>query len=188
MHNVEQWKVCSTCKRPIAFGATYYQCSVSTCNRSRTALFFCKVECWDAHLPMMRHREAWAETAHAPTRQEWERAQAEEQASRAGTERAGLDARATPTKLEERTVNEAVGEKANEASTTNSSDSSAPHDVLVVVSKLKSYIKAKSGMNTSDGIIEVLSDHLRRIADQAMESAKSDGRKTVLDRDIRPLT
>jgi len=86
-------------------------------------------------------------------------------------------------------VNEAAGEKASEASSTNaSSQSETPRDVLVVVSKLKSYIKAKSGMNTSDGIIEVLSDHLRRIADQAMESARSDGRKTVLDRDIRPLT
>lgn len=139
------------------------------------AFFFCNLECWDAHLPMMRHREAWAETAHAPTREEWQRAQAEEAA-------------ATTTKLEERTVNEAVGEKASEASSSTSSDSEAPRDVLVVVSKLKSYIKAKSGMNTSDGIIEVLSDHLRRIADQAMESARSDGRKTVLDRDIRPLT
>jgi hypothetical protein len=175
LHNSEQWKVCSTCKRPIAFGASYYQCSVSTCNRSRTALFFCNVECWDAHLPMMRHREAWAETAHAPTREEWERSRAEEAA-------------ATTTKLEERTVNEAAGEKASEASSNTSGQSEAPRDVLVVVSKLKSYIKAKSGMNTSDGIIEVLSDHLRRIADQAIESAKSDGRKTVLDRDIRPLT
>jgi hypothetical protein len=127
---------------------------------------------------MMRHREAWAETAHAPTREEWERSRAEEAA-------------ATTTKLEERTVNEAAGEKASEASEASSNtsgQSDAPRDVLVVVSKLKSYIKAKSGMNTSDGIIEVLSDHLRRIADQAIESAKSDGRKTVLDRDIRPLT
>jgi hypothetical protein len=125
---------------------------------------------------MMRHREAWAETVHAPTREEWQRARAEEAA-------------ATTTKLEERTVNEAAGEKASEASSTSvSPQSDTPRDVLVVVSKLKSYIKAKSGMNTSDGIIEVLSDHLRRIADQAMESARSDGRKTVLDRDIRPLT
>lgn len=84
-------------------------------------------------------------------------------------------------------MNEAVGEKATESGTNNTSGE-APHDVLVVVSKLKSYIKAKSGMNTSDGIIEVLSDHLRKIADQAMESARSDGRKTVLDRDIRPIT
>lgn len=137
---------------------------------------------------MMRHREAWAETVHAPSRQEWESARAEEQASRLGTERAELEATATPTKLEERIVNEAVGEKASESGTSTSSGNEAPHDVLVVVSKLKAYIKAKSGMNTSDGIIEVLSDHLRRIADQAIESAKSDGRKTVLDRDIRPLT
>jgi hypothetical protein len=62
----------------------------------------------------------------------------------------------------------------------------APREVLIVVSKLKSYIKAKSGMNTSDGIVPVLSDLIRDIADRAIESARSDGRKTVLDRDVKP--
>jgi len=57
--------------------------------------------------------------------------------------------------------------------------------VLVVISKVKSYIRAKSGMNTSDGIVPVLSDHVRRLLDQAIEAAKADGRKTVLDRDLK---
>src|ERR1051325_9089977 len=63
----DQFKLCSTCRKPIPFGASYYQCSVSTCQRAKTALFFCSVECWDAHLPMMRHREAWAERVKAPS-------------------------------------------------------------------------------------------------------------------------
>ena len=64
----------------------------------------------------------------------------------------------------------------------------AAREVLIVVSKLKSYIKAQSGMNTSDAIVPVLSDLVRRVCDQAIESARSDGRKTVLDRDIKPPT
>ena len=42
-------------------------------------------------------------------------------------------------------------------------------------------------MNTSDGILEKLSDHLRALADIGMESAASEGRKTVLARDIPDL-
>lgn len=60
------WKKCSACKKPIAFGATYYVCSVSTCNRARTGLVFCDVSCWDVHLPVARHRKAWAEERTAP--------------------------------------------------------------------------------------------------------------------------
>ena len=63
----DQWKPCSLCRKPIAFGQVYYVCSVSTCNRKRTALAFCSVECWDAHLPEARHREAWAEEQRAPS-------------------------------------------------------------------------------------------------------------------------
>jgi hypothetical protein len=57
--------------------------------------------------------------------------------------------------------------------------------VLIVISKVKAYIRAKSGMNTSDGIVPVLSDHVRKLLDQAIENAKADGRKTVLERDVK---
>lgn len=67
-----------------------------------------------------------------------------------------------------------------------SADDNVPRDVLIVVSKLKAYIKAKSGMNTSDAIVPALSDIVRDLCDRAIESARSDGRKTVLDRDIKP--
>lgn len=60
------WKRCSICKKDIRFGATYYVCNVSTCNRKRTGLTFCSVECWDGHLGMARHRESWAEERTAP--------------------------------------------------------------------------------------------------------------------------
>jgi histone H3/H4 len=60
----------------------------------------------------------------------------------------------------------------------------ADQEVLVVVSKLKSYIKEKSGMNTSGGAAAVISDAVRRMCDEAIERARSDGRKTVMDRDF----
>jgi len=57
-------------------------------------------------------------------------------------------------------------------------------EILVVVSKLKSYIKSRSGMNTSGAVVGVLSDAVRSLCDDAIERARSDGRKTVKDRDF----
>ncbi|MCM2322721.1 MAG: hypothetical protein NDJ90_05630 [Oligoflexia bacterium] len=57
-------------------------------------------------------------------------------------------------------------------------------EVLVVASKLKNYIRTKSGMNTSSAVMEALSNKIRQLCDQAIESAKSEGRKTVMDRDF----
>jgi len=57
-------------------------------------------------------------------------------------------------------------------------------EVLVVASKIKGYIKNKGDMKTSANVLDVLSDKLRAMCDQAIESARSDGRKTVLDRDF----
>lgn len=57
-------------------------------------------------------------------------------------------------------------------------------EVLVVVSKLKNYIRAQSGMNTSGGVAEVLSARLRKLCDEAIENARKDGRKTVMERDV----
>jgi histone H3/H4 len=57
-------------------------------------------------------------------------------------------------------------------------------EILVVVSKLKGYIKSKSGMNTAGSVAEVLSEAVRSLCDDAMERARSDGRKTVKDRDF----
>ncbi len=57
-------------------------------------------------------------------------------------------------------------------------------EVLIVASKLKNYIRAKSGINTSAAVMEALSAKVRGLCDQAIESAKRDGRKTVMDRDF----
>lgn len=73
------WRKCSSCKKDVNFGATYWACNVSTCNRSRTFLVFCKVSCWDAHLGMLRHRDSWAEEKIAPTKEFWAKVEAGEE-------------------------------------------------------------------------------------------------------------
>ena len=62
----ESWKTCSSCKKPIEFNTAYWICSVSTCNQKRTGWIFCKVECWDAHVPKMSHRQCWAVECKSP--------------------------------------------------------------------------------------------------------------------------
>ena len=59
-----------------------------------------------------------------------------------------------------------------------------PHEVLIVASRLKEYVRARVGYNTSDRVLEPLSDIVRRIIDEAIDNARRDGRMTVLDRDI----
>ena len=63
-------------------------------------------------------------------------------------------------------------------------EESSGDEVLVVASKLKNYIKGKSGMNTSAAVMEALSAKIRQLCDQAVENAKREGRKTVMDRDF----
>jgi hypothetical protein len=58
------------------------------------------------------------------------------------------------------------------------------NEILVVASKLKNYIRSKSGMNTSASVMEVVSDRIRQMCDQAIENASNDKRKTVKDRDF----
>jgi len=58
------------------------------------------------------------------------------------------------------------------------------NEVLVVVSKLKAYVRSASGMNTAGNVAPKLSDIIRRLCDEAIERARSDGRKTLMDRDF----
>lgn len=160
------WARCSSCKGDIDFAQMYYVCSVSTCNRKGSDFRFCSVECWDAHVPVMRHRDAWAEERRSPTEVEWRREKEAEEKEEAVTPRPAASPRPEPAPA--KLVEEGL-----------------PHDVLVVVSKLKAYIRARSGMNTSDTVLEVLSDRLRRICDEGIQNAAADGRKTVMDRDFR---
>ena len=57
-------------------------------------------------------------------------------------------------------------------------------EILVIVSKLKTYIRSASGMNTAGNVAPALSNAIRRLCDQAIAKARSDGRKTVMDRDF----
>jgi histone H3/H4 len=57
-------------------------------------------------------------------------------------------------------------------------------DILVVTSKVKKFIKEKSEMNTSAETIDVLSKAVEKLCLKGIESAKADGRKTVMARDI----
>jgi hypothetical protein len=158
----DHWRTCSTCKAPIAYGARYWTCSVSTCNRKRTGLVFCSVDCWDAHVPVMRHRDAWAEEQTAPSRQEAQAAAAAAEAPRS--------------------TKRSVVREASKAASADASD--VPREILIVVSRLKAYIQARAGLKTSNDVMPALSDHVRRIADEAIEAAQRAGRQTVLERDV----
>lgn len=64
------------------------------------------------------------------------------------------------------------------------SNSENEQEVLVVISKLKNYIRSTAGMNTAGNVASTISDIVRNLCDQAIEKAKTDGRKTVMDRDF----
>jgi hypothetical protein len=164
------WRRCSSCKNPIALGAQHWVCNVSTCNRPRTGLVFCTVSCWDAHLSVVRHRESWALERRAPTAAEWER----EQAASAPPPQ-GASAAASPVERSPRRVLPPPASRKPDAE---------ERDVLVVMSKLKNYVRARSGYNTSDRVAEPLSDALRELCDRAIEKARAEGRRTLLDRDF----
>jgi len=57
-------------------------------------------------------------------------------------------------------------------------------DVLIVTSKVKKFIKEQGGCNTSSETIDALSKAVEKLCARGLESAKSDGRKTVMARDI----
>jgi histone H3/H4 len=57
-------------------------------------------------------------------------------------------------------------------------------DTLVVVSKIKALIKARGDMNTSGSVAEALTKIVERECLKAIEKAKAEGRKTVMDRDF----
>lgn len=142
------WKNCSICGKPIGFGAPYWACNVSTCNKKTGGFSFCSVECWDVHLPTMNHREAWAEERKAPPK---------------------------PAPKDSSTVESASARKTS---------ASTDGEILVVASKVRDYIESTAGMNTSAKAYQVLSDHIRNIADQAIAEAQRQGRLTVMDRDL----
>lgn len=170
------------CRTAIGFEAEYFTCSVSTCNRKRTGLYFCSVGCFEAHVPGARHRDAWAERQRSPTAAE---AQAQQEAEeREGAESEPEQPGADPDSAADSPAPQRrlVGSPARTPEEPERGESET--DVLIVVSKLKKYVRDRSGMNTSDAVVQVLSDHVRALCREAIRQAGQDGRRTVLDRDF----
>ncbi len=178
----ETWLKCSACRNDITFGALHQVCSVSTCNRARTRLVFCTVSCWDSHVAMLRHRDAWAIEARAPSKEVWAREQAAEAAA-APPPSAPAASSVSTAPITRRVVGDASPSAAAAIEGVRLADVHE-RDMLIVVSKLKKYIKDRSGMNCGDAVAELMSDHVRALCDDAIRAAARDERKTVLERDV----
>ncbi len=149
------WRKCSSCKKDINFNSKYYECSVSTCTGQRTGYVFCTVGCWEVHLPGAKHRDAGAIEKKSPM---------------------SASADAAPKRI---IISGSAPASAKAA------PSSMSHEVLVVVSKMKQYIRDISDMNTSEDVNQILSDRIRLECEKAIEVARADGRKTVMARDFK---
>ncbi len=60
----------------------------------------------------------------------------------------------------------------------------AEKETLVIASKVKAYIKEVADLKCSATVIDVLSDKVRALCDAAIEKAKADSRKTLMDKDF----
>lgn len=152
------WRKCIVCKSEINFSTKYYKCSVSSCDKKRSPAQFCSVDCWDVHRSIMSHKSAGADKYNSPSKAEYINSQASEPKVRIIKQQG-----ASP------------GSELGDAST---------DDVLVVVSKLKAYMKARADLSTSADVMPELSRIIREECDKAIESAKADGRKTLMARDF----
>jgi hypothetical protein len=198
----ETWLKCSACKNPIPFNATHWVCSVSTCNRARTRLVFCTVSCWDSHVAMLRHRDAWAVEARAPTKEAWDKELAENppepapapKPAAAPAVRRVVDSPSAPMAVARPPVASSMAVAKPPVAPSSPAPAAAPgvvhlqevvdRDILIVVSKVKKYIKDRSGMNCGDAVADVISEHVRAICDESIRAAARDERKTVLERDV----
>lgn len=162
-----QWRRCSTCKTSIPFEGIYWVCSVSTCNKKRSGMVFCSSTCWDVHVPVMNHRDAWCTERVAPSRDAY-------------------DAESNSSKKVKNAAPPSAIAKNEQASLGMPSKSrpSGDTEILVIASKVKDYIRRTSGMNTSASVLRHLSHAIRRLADAGIQEADLAGRSTVLERDI----
>ncbi len=158
------WRKCSSCKKDIPLNSTYYECSVSTCTGQRTGYVFCTVGCWEVHLPGAKHRDAGAVEKRSPS--------------------VAAPAEVEPVAPRRIIVNSASASIAQTSVSVKSGPNSMNHEVLVVVSKMKQYIREASEMNTSEDVNQMLSEMIRKECDRAIQKAKASGRKTVMARDF----
>lgn len=116
------------------------------------------MQCFDAHVPGARHRDAGAIEQIAPPH----------------NSAASLTSNSQPAR---RIISQPHASSNSQTHTSN--------EVLVIASRLKEFIDAKSGgFNTSATVMDALSDFLRIACERAIENARADGRKTVMDRDF----
>lgn len=159
--NQNFWRKCIVCKTEISFSSKYYKCSISSCDKKRSPAQFCSVDCWDVHRSIMSHKNAGADEYHSPSKTEAEQLEAE-----------SGKIRVVKKQIESKGNFDTVG-------------SQIPHDILVVVSKYKAFVKAVGDLNTSGDVADVLSDILREKTKDAIYKAKSEGRKTLMGKDFR---
>ena len=57
-------------------------------------------------------------------------------------------------------------------------------EVMVIASKIKAYIKSSGDLKCSATVMDVLSDKIRTMCNEAIEKAKAAKRKTVQDKDF----
>lgn len=133
---------------------TIYQ----ACNVSTCRkMVFCSVDCWNLHNPVMNHKSSWAEENRSPKLENY----------------IPENDSAAPRRI---IVNSKPAE--------SSQDDVSVDDILIVASKLKQYVKDKHDLSTSANVMEALSRIVRRHSDRAAAKAKSEGRKTLMDRDF----
>ncbi|MEQ1723177.1 MAG: hypothetical protein ABL930_08360, partial [Pseudobdellovibrio sp.] len=120
------WRKCSSCKKEIPLNSKYYECSVSTCTGQRTGYVFCSVSCWEVHLPGAKHRDAGAVEKRSPS----------------------VAASESPESAPRRIIVTSSASAVTQTTSSAAKKSSMSNEVLVVVSKMKQYIKDISEMNT----------------------------------------
>ncbi len=172
----ERWRRCSACKKDIALSAVYWVCSVSTCNRARTALVFCSVDCWEIHLPTERHREAWAVEARAPKvpdPSEGRPAHAHDLRAWAGLGLGhGPKSRARARRRRRASCRAARSARSRSYAGVRRRGREQPDRHPGRREQAQGYVREGSGFNTSDRVMLVLSDVLRKLCDQAIRSAR----------------
>mgnify|MGYP003691498719 CR=1 FL=1 len=159
--NQNYWRKCIACKKEINFSTKYYKCSVTSCDKKRSPAQFCTVDCWDVHRSIMSHKSAGADEYHSPTKDKW----LQEISNAPKVRLVSKKSTSTPTasSLDYKTENE---------------------EILVVVSKLKAFVKESTGLNTSADVMPALSDIIRKSCLNAAKSAEQSERKTLMARDF----
>ncbi len=95
---------------------------------------------------------------------------------------AGADEFRAPSKEKFLSQREPVRKKV--IKTQSVSTSKENDEILVVVSKLKNYVKEELDLNTSADVMPILSDVLRRACREASKNSKNAERKTLMARDF----